>query len=86
MEAQLRESLNAALDDMWLSLMEEPRHGVMAGVYHIAEQIEESFAKTITQPAAFEPAPRGVPLSVEQPFKEETRDDEALSGHGHVEE
>jgi len=86
MEAQLRENLNPVLDDMWRDLMEDPANGVMAGVHHISRQIEGSLARTITQPAVFEPAPQGVPLSVEPPFKEETSDDEALSGQGHVDE
>jgi hypothetical protein len=57
MEAQLRENLNAALDDMWLSLVEDPATGVMAGVYALSEQIEGSLAKTLTQPVKLEPVP-----------------------------
>ena len=64
MEAQLREQLNAALDDMWLNLMEDPDTGVMAGVYYISEQIAESLPKTVTHPVNLEPVPREVPLSV----------------------
>jgi hypothetical protein len=47
MEAQLREDLSAAEGDMWHSLMEDPRTGVMGGVNHIAEQIEGSVARAI---------------------------------------
>jgi hypothetical protein len=46
MEAQLRESLNAALDDMWHSLMEDPATGVMAAVDHIAGQVEGSLIRS----------------------------------------
>jgi len=49
MEAQLRESLSTALDDMWRNLMEDPATGVMAGVYYIAEQIEGSLAQTAAE-------------------------------------
>lgn len=62
MEAQLRESLNGALDDMWLSLMEDRATGVMAGVYRISGRIEESLLKTVTHPIKLEPVPRVVPL------------------------
>lgn len=65
MEAQLRENLNPVLDDMWMDLMENPATGVMAGVYHISQQIEGSLAKTLTHPATFEPTPRGIPLQGE---------------------
>ncbi|MBL0166311.1 MAG: hypothetical protein IPP85_03820 [Propionivibrio sp.] len=78
MEAQLRESLNAALDDMWLGLMESPTTGVMAGVYHIAEQVEECFFQTLTQPLMFEPLPREIPLSGEQSLENEESDNEDL--------
>jgi len=67
MEAQLRENLNAALNDMYLGLLEDRATGVMAGVYYISEQIEGSIAKTLTQPVEFEPLPRGTPLPGEQP-------------------
>ena len=58
MEAQLREDLNAAEDDMWFSLMEDPGTGVMAGVNHIAEQIEGRVAKVLAQPVSVEPVSR----------------------------
>lgn len=53
-EAQLRETLNAAMDDMWHILMEDPNTGMMAGIYYIADQIEKSTPQTFTQPV--EPA------------------------------
>lgn len=65
MEAQLRENLNAVLDGLWTHLMEDPATGVLAGVYHIAQQIEGNLAKTLAEPAAFEPTPRGIPLQGE---------------------
>lgn len=49
-EAQLRETLNAAMDDMWHILMEDPNTGMMAGIYYLAEQIEKSTPQTFTQP------------------------------------
>jgi len=45
MEAQLRKNLTPMLNDMWLNLMEDPATGVMAGVYHISEQIEGSLSR-----------------------------------------
>ena len=65
-EAQLRESLDAALGDMWQSLMEDPASGVMAGVHHISGQIDGGLAKTFAQPVELEALPPEIPLSVEQ--------------------
>jgi hypothetical protein len=65
MEAQLRENLKPVLNDMWVNLMENPATGVMAGVYHISQQIEGSLAKTLMQPVTFEPVPQGIPLQGE---------------------
>jgi len=67
MEAQLREDLNAAEDDMWFSLMEDPGTGVMAGVNHIAEQIEGRVAKVLAQPVSVEPVSREALIPAE-PF------------------
>lgn len=58
MEAQLRKNLDAALDDMWFSLMLDPATGLMAGVYYISEQLDGSLAKTLSLPVKFEPVPR----------------------------
>ncbi len=71
MEAQLRENLNAAMDDMWRSLMEDPATGVMAEVHYLSEQIQGSLAKPLTQPVKFEPAPREIPLWGEQSIQDE---------------
>lgn len=54
MEAQVRESLDAAADEMWLVLTEDPVVGVMSGVNHIAGQVEASVATSISQPIAEE--------------------------------
>jgi len=67
MEAQLREDLNAAEDDMWFSLMEDPGTGVMAGVNHIAEQIEGRVAQVLAQPVSVEPVSREALIPAE-PF------------------
>jgi hypothetical protein len=39
-ELQLRQALNAGLDDMWERLMKNPRLGVMFAVNHMSQQIE----------------------------------------------
>jgi hypothetical protein len=67
MEAQLREELNPALDDMWHSLMEDPDIGVLGGVNHIAEQIEGSVANLLKRPAGVQPVLREEPIPAE-PF------------------
>jgi hypothetical protein len=67
MEAQLRESLNAALGDMWRSLMEDPATGVMAAVDHIATQVEGSLIRTVVRPVVLEPVPQDLPLPGEPP-------------------
>ena len=82
METQLRETLNPVLDDMWVSLMEDPATGVMAGVNHISQQIEGSLAKPITQPVTLEPLPRGIPLQSEEALKDEIGDDKTLPNDG----
>jgi hypothetical protein len=71
MEAQLRESLDAALDDLWHSLMEDPATGVMAGVHHLSEQLEGRLAQTLAQPVELHPAPQEIPLASEPPVQEE---------------
>jgi hypothetical protein len=82
MEAQLRENLNAALDDMYLGLLEDRATGVMAGVYYLSEQIEGSIAKTLTQPVEFDPVPRGTPLPGEQPPQDMKNDGDILPDDG----
>ncbi len=77
-EALLRESLDAALGDMWLSLVEDHASGVMAGVHHISGQIEGALSKTFAQPVDLAPLPREIPLSDEQtPDNEESGEEGA---------
>ena len=80
MEAQLRESLSTALDDMWNNLMEDPATGVMAGVYYISGQVEGSLPQAATQPVESEPLPQ------ETPLLDEINDDEAIADDGNADE
>jgi len=57
LEAEVRETLSPALDEMWLDLVDEPTTGVMAGVYYISGQIAESLAKNLVQPGEIGPPP-----------------------------
>ena len=66
MEKDLRENLDAALDDQWQNLMEDPDTGVMAEVNYISAQIEGGLAHTFTQPVAPEPELQALPLPDEQ--------------------
>ena len=61
-EAQLRESLDAALGDMWWSLVEDPASGVMAGVHHISGQIAGGLASSFAQPVELEAPPTEISL------------------------
>lgn len=89
MEAQVRESLDAAADEMWLVLSEDPTIGVMAGVAHISSRIEESVATTIVQPVMDSPAV-GETFLVDEPIavdeKSEHYDHGALERFGHIDE
>jgi len=49
MEAQLRENLEAALDDIWNVLMEDRSTGVLAEVNYLSAQIEAGLAKSHAQ-------------------------------------
>lgn len=55
LEAQLRENLNVAIDEMRQSLTEDPATGVMAAVHHICGQIERNLVTTSIAPVQFEP-------------------------------
>ena len=79
MEAQLRESLNATLGDMWQSLMEDPAGGVMAGVHHICGQIEGALARASAQPIELDPLPREMLLPVDPPFGEDEGQDQDVT-------
>lgn len=74
MEALLRENLDAALDDQWHALMDDPASGVMAAVDHIAGQIEESLARPEARPVAFPPALQALPLPDEPPATDDGSD------------
>jgi hypothetical protein len=86
LEALLRENLNPVQDDMWRDLMEDPAAGVMATVYYLSRQIEESLAKTITQPVEFEPVPQGIPRSDTHFIRNKNNDDEAPADSGYTDE
>jgi hypothetical protein len=78
-EALLRESLDAALGDMWLNLMEDPASGVLAGVHHISGQIEGALSRTFAQPVDLEPLPQEIPLSDQLAPDDAESGDEATS-------
>ncbi len=78
MEAQLREHLGAALDDMWRAQMLDPASGVMAGVSYLSGQIEGNLAQTVVRPVEFEPGPREIPLSIDEGLPDEDSGDAAL--------
>ncbi|MFZ2266757.1 MAG: hypothetical protein WAV95_04185 [Azonexus sp.] len=61
-EAQLRETLNASMEDMWQILMEDSRTGVTAGIYYLSDRIGKSLPQTFTQPVRFEDMPQEIPL------------------------
>lgn len=75
LEAELRESLRMAEDEMWQRLFENPTTGVLAGVHHISGEIAGSLAVTPTQVIEFELQPPHTPPSDEQPFADEPHDD-----------
>lgn len=50
MAAQVRESFNAAADEMWRVLHEDADVGVLAGVAHVSAQIEDGVAMAVAQP------------------------------------
>ena len=89
MEAQVRESLDAAADEMWLVLSEDPTIGVMAGVLHISARIDERVATTIVQPVMDSQAV-GETFLVDEPIavdeKSEHYDHDALERFGHLDE
>ena len=78
MEAQLREHLGAALDDMWHAQMLDPASGVMAGVSYLSGQIEGNLAQTVVRPVEFEPGPREIPMSIDEGLPDEDSGEAAL--------
>ena len=73
-EAQLRNSLDAALGEMWRSLVEDPAGGVMAGVHHISGQITDGLARTFAQPVQLEPLPQEISLPGDKAPEDEDKD------------
>ncbi|EXI80902.1 MAG: hypothetical protein AW10_01515 [Candidatus Accumulibacter appositus] len=49
LEAQLRDILAVAQEEMWRQLVEDRASGVLAGIQHIAEQIEHGLASARTE-------------------------------------
>ena len=95
MAAQVRESLDAAADEMWLVLTEDPVVGVMAGVNHISAQVEGSVAASLSLPVTEGP-PIGEAFLVDEPITPDEEvgnnkqgqqyDYDALEGFGVVDE
>ena len=84
LEAQVRETLNSALDERWHSLMEDPATGVMAEVHHISAQIEGSLTKIHMPSAEAGPASQDAPFSGEDAIPDDAQDD-AAGGDGPLE-
>jgi hypothetical protein len=82
MEAQLRKNLGTAFDEAWLKLVKSPTFGVMAGVYYLSGQIEESLAKSVTLPVIIGPVPREVPLPGTQPLQDGGSDEQTPATDG----
>lgn len=61
-EIALRETLDAAMEDMWSLLMDDPDSAVNAGIYHIFERIEESLPQTFTHAMTLDAPPKAIPL------------------------
>ena len=86
MEAQLRKNLGTAFDEAWLKLVKSPTFGVMAGVYYLSGQIEESLAKAVTLPVIIGPVPREVPLPGTQPLQDGESDVQVPTDNGRVDQ
>lgn len=69
MEVQLRQNLSITFDEEWLSLMENPATGVLAGVYYLSGKIEGSLGNSDRLPVKFESPPREAHLPGEQPLQ-----------------
>lgn len=79
-EIALRETLDAAMEDMWTILMDDPDSSVSAGIYHIFEQIDGSLPQTFTHPMTLDTPPQAIPLPGMFPAAEiapDTRNTEA---------
>ncbi len=85
LEAELRETLRAAEEEMWQRLFENPATGVLAGVHHISREIAGSLADTRTQVLEFELQALETPRSDEASFGDEA-DDATLANDGDTDE
>ena len=81
-ETELRATLSDSVADMWRSLMDNPDTGVAAGIYHIADQIENHLPQTVARPIPFENPPREIPLPELPPSPETGDGEEALDEGG----
>jgi hypothetical protein len=61
-EMQLRETLNASMDDIWQILVESPSTGVTAGIQFLSDQIEKNPSQIFMQPVQLEQPPKEMPL------------------------
>ncbi len=84
MEAQLREILAAALDDIWHMLMEDRATGVMAEVDYLSARIEGGLVKTYTQPVAPRPELQQRPLPDAQDVHNEGANDDVAADLPHA--
>ncbi|MCM8594735.1 hypothetical protein [Accumulibacter sp.] len=78
MEAELRASLNAALDDMWHSQMDDPTTGVLAGVNYLVQRIDEKLSRPVTLPVELGGAPEELPLAEDAQDTGEALSDEEM--------
>jgi hypothetical protein len=85
MEAQVRASLDAAADEMYRVLTEDPVVGVMSGVNHLSAQVEGRVATSIPLPE-----PEGAPITADEEVGDDKQgeqyDYDALEGFGRIEE
>jgi len=84
-EAQLRNTLNASMDDMWHILVEDRGTGVMAGGYYLSSQIGNICPRSFTQPVTPESLLQEKPLPEPPPVRGEAIDDQAPGDHGNRE-
>ena len=61
-EAQLRANLDAALAEMWFSLVENPASSVMAAVHYLATRIDDDLTPARPQPVELAPRPQEILL------------------------
>ncbi len=74
LEAQLRETLDAAQAEMWQQLVDDPETGVLAGIKQLADQIELGLGAATAEPQPFEPAVLAPEFPDEEPFNRHDQD------------